>query len=185
MSTPSAASIYEASPSIPSQELLDRNAKYMETHTPRVDAAVWDNFPKTAIITCLDSRVHPHKQLGLADHDVTMIRNAAGLVYEILQSILIAQHWGTRHFVLIKHSDCGGFHIVPDGFIENLKAHAKDPNAVESAQLTIHRGFGTATIEQVVQGDVEYLRKHPLLFKETKISGWVFEDDTGKIRQVA
>ncbi|KAF5347060.1 hypothetical protein D9758_011612 [Tetrapyrgos nigripes] len=185
----SGASTYETSPPIPSQELLDRNAKSAESHKIRVGLHDnWEKFPRNAIITCMDSRVHPHKQLGLADHDTTIIRNASGRVTELIDTILTSQYKGTRHFMLIKHTDCGGFYTTGPKFKEHFKAHAKNPDALDSLpaySASDKRGFGDATIEQVVLSDVEYLRNSPLIFEETTISGWVFDDNTGKIRQVA
>ncbi|KAF5356402.1 hypothetical protein D9758_009548 [Tetrapyrgos nigripes] len=175
----SGASTYETSPPIPSQELLDRNTKSVESHKIHVGLHDnWEKFPRNAIITCMDSRVHPHKQLSLADHDTTIIRNASGRV----------QYKGTCHFMLIKHTDCGGFYTTGPKFKEHFKAHVKNPdtlNSLPAYSASDKHGFGDATIEQVVLSDVEYLRNSPLIFEETMISGWVFDDNTGKICQVA
>ncbi|KAF5335233.1 hypothetical protein D9758_014779 [Tetrapyrgos nigripes] len=182
----SGASTYETSPPIPSQELLDRNAKSAESHKIRVSLHDnWEKFPRNAIITCMDSRVHPHKQLGLADHDTTIIRNTSGRVTELIDTILTSHYKGTRHFMLIKHTDCGGFYTTGPKFKEHFKAHTKNPDALDSLpaySASDKRGFGDATIEQVVLSDVEYLRNSPLIFEETTISGWVFDDNTGKVR---
>ncbi|KAK7437913.1 hypothetical protein VKT23_018348 [Stygiomarasmius scandens] len=176
---------YDASPAIPSQELLDRNAAYAENHKPKLGQHNWGNFPKNAIITCMDCRLHPHKQLGLADHDTTIIRNASGAVAELTNTILATQKFGTRHFMLIKHTDCGGFYITRENFVEDFKAHAKNPDALNDfAGLTVG-GFKGLGIEAVVLRDVEFMRNSPLIYPETVISGWVFDDSTGKIRQVA
>ncbi|CAE6432062.1 hypothetical protein RSOLAG1IB_09069 [Rhizoctonia solani AG-1 IB] len=40
-------------------------------------------------------------------------------------------------------------------------------------------------IEQSVKEDVEYIKSHPLILKDAKVSGWVHEVETGKIRQVS
>ncbi|KAF5344721.1 hypothetical protein D9758_015303 [Tetrapyrgos nigripes] len=104
---------YETSPPIPSQELLDRNLKYASRHQPKFGDAIWQNPnpPDTAIICCQDGRLQPTKLLGLADFDTSIIRSSGGAVHELPRNIFIAQKWGTRHFVVIKHSDCGYFQI--------------------------------------------------------------------------
>jgi carbonic anhydrase len=100
-----------------------------------------------------------------------------------METILATQFFGTRHFMLIKHTDCGGFYITGPKMIEDFKAHAKTPEAINSLPpgLGENRGFGDHTIEQVVLGDVEFLRNSPLIYKDTTISGWVHDDDTGKV----
>ncbi|KAF5367123.1 hypothetical protein D9758_003853 [Tetrapyrgos nigripes] len=170
----------ETSPPIPSQELLDRNVKYAEGHKAKIGAENWGHFPKTAIITCMDCRLHPQKQLGLGDFDTTIIRNAGGGAGELTRSILITQKFGTRHFVVIKHSDCGYFHISKDAIIEDFKAHAKDPNAIDAVADKIPTNFGQLSVDNLALRDVEYLRKSPLIYPETKVTGWVFDDNTGK-----
>ncbi|THU88636.1 carbonic anhydrase, partial [Dendrothele bispora CBS 962.96] len=132
-----------------------------------------------SIVTCMDCRLHPNKQLGLADHDTTIIRNAGGNVSEVLRSIVVSQNFGTRHFILIKHTDCGGFYVKKEELIKNFKANAKNPDAIDA--IPISDGFGKLKIEEVVNHDVEILRKSPLIYPDTVISGWVFDDSTGKV----
>ncbi|KAF5349807.1 hypothetical protein D9758_010243 [Tetrapyrgos nigripes] len=176
---------YETSPAIPSQELLDRNLKYAENHKGKVGEENWGHFPKTAIITCMDCRLHPQKQLGLADSDTTIIRNGGGSVHELIRSILITQNFGTRHFVLIKHTDCGYFNTTKTEIIKGFKAHAKDPNAIDAVADKIGDDSPKLSIDKFVLRDVEYLRESPLIYPDTKVTGWAFDDRTGKIRQVA
>ncbi|THV01087.1 carbonic anhydrase [Dendrothele bispora CBS 962.96] len=177
------STVYESSPAIPSQDLLDRNAAYAEGHKPKLGQHNWGNFPKNAIITCMDCRLHPNKQLGLADHDTTIIRNAGGDVSELIGTIVVTQNFGTRHFILIKHTDCGGFYTKREELVKNFKANAKNPDAIDELPGA-GNGFGGLKIEEVVNHDVEILRKSPLIYPDTVISGWVFDDSTGKIRQV-
>ncbi|KAF5358830.1 hypothetical protein D9758_008525 [Tetrapyrgos nigripes] len=183
---PSMSTTYKTSPPIPSQELLDRNLKYAEGHQPKVGDANFGHMPDTAIICCQDCRLNPTKQLGLADFDTAIIRNAAGAVTELTRSILIAQRWGTKHFVVIKHSDCGYFQITGKHLIiEDFKARAKDPNAIDAVvDKLLDLDPPKLSVDDLVLHDVNYLKESPLIFPETKITGWVFDDHTGKIRQV-
>lgn len=36
-------------------------------------------------------------------------------------------------------------------------------------------------LEPSVKADVEYLKQHPLLVNNTKITGWIYEVETGKV----
>ncbi|THV01086.1 carbonic anhydrase [Dendrothele bispora CBS 962.96] len=202
---------YPTTAPVPSQELLDRNAKYAsESHKPKLGQAHWGNIPHHAVVTCMDSRINPHEQLGLGINDTAVIRNAGGGVAEILPTILAAQKFGVRHFMLLKHTDCGGFHLTGTEIVEHFKAHAKDSgvldrystesesesNSEPGGDLYLKElkgvkdkvkefGFGTATIEEIVLRDVEFLKeKSGLMFEETEVSGWVLDDETGKIRQI-
>lgn len=39
-------------------------------------------------------------------------------------------------------------------------------------------------VEESVKDDVQFLKAHPLLLKETTITGWVYEVETGKVGPV-
>ncbi|KAF5358831.1 hypothetical protein D9758_008524 [Tetrapyrgos nigripes] len=184
--------VYSTTAPIPSQELLDRNVKYAtEVHKPKLGKDHWGHIPHHAVITCMDSRINPHEQLGLGVNDTAIMRNVGGDVTEILTTILAAQTFGVRHFVVLKHTDCGGYYLSGNDIINHSKSHAKDPKAIDQADegRLVNKlkdfGFGSSTIEEIVLKDVDYLKKNPLIYEETEVSGWVFDDETGKIRQVA
>ncbi|KAG8739697.1 hypothetical protein FRC10_005258 [Ceratobasidium sp. 414] len=40
------------------------------------------------------------------------------------------------------------------------------------------------SVEKSVEEDVQYVKSHPLVLKDAKVSGWVHEVETGKIRQI-
>ena len=39
-----------------------------------------------------------------------------------------------------------------------------------------------AGLEESVRADVRFLQEHPLVLPETKVTGWVYEVETGKVR---
>ena len=39
-----------------------------------------------------------------------------------------------------------------------------------------------AGLEESVRADVQFLRENPLVLPETKVTGWVYEVETGKVR---
>ncbi|KAF5371714.1 hypothetical protein D9758_003423 [Tetrapyrgos nigripes] len=183
-------------PLLPFQaELLERNAKYAEGHKAKIGEHNWGNFPKNAVgtfrsitgfgdlhvvslafgtVTCMDCRLHPQKQLSLADFDTTIIRNA-----------------GVRNLGLAisssSNTPTAATSISPKTHapIQDFKDHAKDPNAIDAVTDHINNDFGALSVDDLALRDVEYLRKSALIYPEAKISGWVFDDSTGKIRQVA
>ena len=39
-------------------------------------------------------------------------------------------------------------------------------------------------LEESVKSDVQFLKDHPLVLKESKITGWVYEVETGKVNLI-
>ncbi|THU76820.1 hypothetical protein K435DRAFT_703941, partial [Dendrothele bispora CBS 962.96] len=129
----------------------------------------------------------PHEQLGLGVNDTAIIRNAGGAVAEVLTTILACQKFGVRHFMVIKHTDCGGFRLQGREIMEHYKAKAKSNPALSAktveevtSEIKVF-GYGNTPFEEVVLNDVEFLRKNPLIYEDTVVSGWVFDDETGKV----
>jgi len=84
--------------------------------------------------------------------------------------------------MVLKHSDCGGFRLQGSEIIDHFKAHTKNPQATDEVTARVEDfGFGNVTVEEVVKKDVDFLRESPLIFDETEVSGWVFDDETGKV----
>jgi carbonic anhydrase len=61
-----------------------------------------------AVLTCMDSRVDPIRDLGLQRGDAMILRNAGGQVSDdVERSLRLAQHnLGVREVWLMAHSDC-------------------------------------------------------------------------------
>ncbi|THV01088.1 hypothetical protein K435DRAFT_963748 [Dendrothele bispora CBS 962.96] len=158
-------SSYQKTAPVPSQEFLDRNAKYAEGHKPELGNDHWGHVRPLAVITCMDSRIYPHEQLGLGVNDTAIIRNAGGSVAEVLTTILACQKFGVRHFMVLKHTDCGGFRLQGREIIEHYKAHAKSnptlsAKTVEEVTSEIREfGYGNTPIEEVVLNDVEFFEE--------------------------
>ncbi len=55
----------------------------------------------------------------------------------------------------------------------------KYPAAADEVEGIDFLPFGN--LEGSVKEDVEYLKQHPLVLKETKITGWIYEVETGKV----
>jgi carbonic anhydrase len=89
---------------------------------------------------------------------------------EAVRSIVISQKLlGTRDIMVIHHTQCG----APAE--ELITAHPGD-DIME---------FGSfRDVDASVRDNVTFLRNHPDISKEGKITGWVYEVETGKMRQV-
>jgi carbonic anhydrase len=151
-----------------------------------------------AILTCMDARLDPAKFAGLAEGDAHVIRNAGGRASDdAIRSLVISYKLlGTREWFVIHHTNCG-MEFFTNEVMRGLLA-----NSLETAALTekgfqdVGKGPGSRagefiewlTIrdqEQSVRDDVQRIREHPLVPKNTAIYGYVYDVKSGKLVEVA
>jgi len=79
------------------------------------------------VLTCMDARLEPLRQLGLEVGDAHVIRNAgADATPDALRSIALShRELGTRRAMVIGHTDCG--------------AHASDEEAEAGVRASVAR----------------------------------------------
>lgn len=128
----------------------------------------------------MDSRIDIFPAFGLNLGDAHIIRNAGGNVKDGLRSILISQHFlGTREVIVIKHTSCG---MLTFSNAEALARIAKSNGTGVIESTYDFQPF--SDLEQSVKDDVEFLRNNKALVKDTKVSGYIYDVDTGKVRHV-
>ncbi|KIJ45761.1 hypothetical protein M422DRAFT_207139 [Sphaerobolus stellatus SS14] len=136
---------------------------------------------KVVVVTCMDARLDPAASLGIREGDAHVIRNAGGRAPDALRSILISQHLlGTTEIAVFHHTDCGMLTFTTDQLQSILKdkhpEHAKEINEIDFLAFP--------QLDENVKEDVAFLKNHPLLVDNEHITGWVYEVETGKVRQV-
>ncbi len=134
---------------------------------------------KLAIITCMDARLHPEKFLGLSEGDAHVIRNAGGRADDdALRSLVISQELlGTEEVLVIHHTNCGMLTFSNEQLRQKLKErYGKDPGNVDYLPFS--------DLEQSVRDDVETIRSYPFAKKNTRVSGYVFDVKSGRLREV-
>jgi carbonic anhydrase len=157
--------------------LLDNNAAYMSTSdkgdVPRPPAR------KLAVLACMDARLDPAKVLGLQEGDAHVIRNAGGVVSDdALRSLAISQNLlGTEEIVLIHHTDCGMLTFTDDEFAAKLEA--------ETGQKPDWRAHAFDDLETNVRESIDKIRQSPFVPKTDKVKGYVYEIETGRLREVS
>ncbi|KAL4243170.1 Carbonic anhydrase [Abortiporus biennis] len=138
---------------------------------------------KLAIVTCMDARINVYAELGINEGDAHIIRNAGGSAKDALRSIIISQRLlGTREIAVFHHTGCGMLTFNTPGLRKLVKdADPENPgvNAIDNIDF-----LEFPEIEQSVKDDVAFLKENPLVLKESTITGWVYEVETGKIRQI-
>lgn len=136
------------------------------------------------VVTCMDARLNPEEFLGLNIGEAHIIRNAGGLAKESLRSIIISQRLlGTKDVLVIHHSDCGMLTFSDEQLRSKvIDAHPGDTKVSEAVNDLQFGPF--PDLDRSVKDDVAFLKNHPLVLKEGNITGWVYEVETGKIREV-
>jgi carbonic anhydrase len=158
-------------------DLLANNARFVE----RFATGHLDVKParKLAIVACMDSRLDVFGALGLRLGEAHVIRNAGGIVSDdVIRSLAISQRrLGTEEIVVIQHTDCGMLKITDDGFrAELLDATGIAPGfAIESF----------TDLDANVRQSLGRLRSSPFLAHRDRIRGFVYDVDTGELREVS
>jgi carbonic anhydrase len=132
---------------------------------------------KVAVLACMDARVDLFPMLGLQRGDAHIIRNAGGLVTDdAIRSLSASQRLlGTEEIVVVMHDGCGLRGASEDEFARALAADGALPTwrlgAFEDVEPTLGRGLAR-------------LRASPELPEREHIRGFVFDPETGMLREV-
>jgi carbonic anhydrase len=133
---------------------------------------------RVAVLACMDARLDPARALGLEEGDAHVIRNAGGVVSEdAVRSLIISQRLlGTEEIALIHHTDCG--------MLTFTDAEVKD--AIE-AEVGIRPSFALeafADVDSDVRQSIARIRANPLIPHTDAVRGFVYEVETGRLREV-
>jgi carbonic anhydrase len=159
-------------------QLLRNNERYAEGFEKgELDAPPAKHL---AVVACMDARVNPYGMLGLAEGDAHVIRNAGGVVTEeVIRSLAISQHkLGTREVVLIQHTQCGLEGLDRDAFAEHLDR--------ETGGAPRDWTIGAfEDVEENVRRSIAQVEQSPFIPHKDSIRGFVYEVETGRLREVA
>ena len=132
---------------------------------------------KLAVLTCMDARVDPAKALGLAEGDAHVIRNAGGVASDDAIRSLVISHWRlrTEQALVVGHTDCGMATFTD----EELHRRLAEETDAETSNL---RFLTFTDVEERVRESVRLLRSSPLFREGYRVTGAVFEVETGLLR---
>jgi carbonic anhydrase len=133
-----------------------------------------------AVLTCMDARIDPARALGLEEGDAHVIRNAGGLASDDAVRSVVISHTllGTTEVVVIGHTDCGMLTFTN----EQLRGQIREHRGVDAEHLDF-QPFDD--VEARVAASVRRLRETPLLPDDYGVQGFVYEVETGRLREVA
>jgi carbonic anhydrase len=156
--------------------LLDNNKSYAGSF----DKGDLPSAPgrRLAVLACMDARLDPARALGLEEGDAHVIRNAGGAVSDdAIRSLAISQHLlGTEEIVLIQHTDCGLLTFTDDEFAGRLENETG-----ERPEWPVHT---FTDLEENVRSSLEQLRSSPFIPNKDNVRGFVYEVETGRLREV-
>lgn len=133
---------------------------------------------KVAVVACMDARLNVYGMLGLAEGDAHVIRNAGGVVTDDeIRSLTISQRLlGTEEIILIHHTDCGMLTFTDDEF----KASIQEDVGVKPEWAA--EAF--SDLDADVRQSIARIQASPFIPRKDSVRGFVYEVETGKLREV-
>jgi len=134
---------------------------------------------KVAVLACMDARLNVYGALGLTEGDAHVIRNAGGVVTDDeIRSLAISQRLlGTEEIILIHHTDCGMLTFTDDEFKDSIQQETeiKPEWAAESF----------SDLDTDVRQSIARIKASPFIPRKESIRGFIYEVETGRLREVA
>ena len=160
--------------------VIDELVKNAESYASDFDKGELPLPPakRVAVLACMDARLNPHALLGLEEGDAHVIRNAGGVVTDDeIRSLAISQRLlGTEEIMLIHHTDCGMLTFEDDAFRQSVQ----DETGIKPA-------WPCETFKDLdddVRQSIARIKASPFIPRKDKIRGFVYEVETGRLREV-
>jgi carbonic anhydrase len=158
-------------------ELLGNNESYVASFD-KADLPL-PPAKKLAVIACMDARLNVYGALGLSEGDAHVIRNAGGVVTDDeIRSLAISQRLlGTEEIILIHHTGCGMLTFTDDEFRSSIEQETgvKPEWAAEAF----------SDLEGDVRQSIARIKASPFVPRKDSIRGFVYEVETGRLREVS
>jgi carbonic anhydrase len=134
---------------------------------------------KVAVVACMDARLQPNRILGLEEGEAHVIRNAGGVITDDeIRSLAISQRLlGTEEIILMHHTDCGMLTFTDDDFRRAVQEEVgMKPHWTTEA---------FSDLEEDVRQSIARIKASPFIPHKDTIRGFVYEVETGRLREVA
>lgn len=135
----------------------------------------------------MDARIDPAAAFGISLGDAHVIRNAGANAVDALRSLVISQQLlGTKEIILVKHTGCGML-IFDTPTATGLVQKNLGSGAIEELSRFVggQGEFQTfPDVHQAVKDDVKLLKDSALFADDIVITGWIYEVETGKTKQI-
>jgi carbonic anhydrase len=138
-------------------------------------------MPKIAVVTCMDPRLSDLTgMLGIPQADLDVIRTGGPAVTEdVLGELVVSTHvLGSREIMLLNHTGCGFTTFTDEELNKKLAASTGDSTPAPM------RFFSFKDPEQNTREQIKRVRSHPWIAKEIPVRGFIFDVETGLLREV-
>jgi carbonic anhydrase len=134
---------------------------------------------KMAVVACMDARLNVYGALGLQEGDAHVIRNAGGVVSDdVIRSLAISQRLlGTEEIVLIHHTDCGMLTFTDDEFRASIEKDTGIRPEWAAEAFT--------DLDGDVRQSIARIKASPFIPKKDSVRGFVYEVESGRLREVS
>ena len=157
-------------------ELLANNERYVAEFDCAAPLA--PPAKKVAVVACMDARLNIYGMLGLTEGDAHVIRNAGGVVTDdAIRSLAISQRLlATEEIILIHHTECGMLTFTDDEFRASIESDTgiKPEWAAEAF----------SDLDQDVRQSIARIKASPFIPKKDSVRGFIYECQTGRLREV-
>jgi carbonic anhydrase len=130
------------------------------------------------VLTCIDSRIEPLAMLGLVPGEAKIMRNAGGRVTDdVIRSLVLAVNLlGVERFCIVQHTRCALVGATNEGLHDTI-GHQRGADATHVDFLPIDDPA------IVMAADVARVRASTLLPADLAVGTFVYDVDTGLLRQ--
>ena len=132
-----------------------------------------------AVVACMDARLNVYGMLGLQEGDAHVIQNAGGVITDDeIRSLAISQRLlGTREIILIHHTGCGMLTFSDDELKQQIQ---------EDVGMKPHFSMESfSDLEEDVRQSIARIQASPFIPNKESVRGFVYEVETGRLREVA
>lgn len=158
-------------------DLLEANSRYAaDFHDGNFDGVARAGV---AMVTCMDSRIEPLGMLGLRLGDAKILRSPGGRVSDSVLTgcVLAVQLLQVNRIMIVPHTRCA----MASGTDADIRRKIADKTGQDTSWIT----FGSIPDQmERLREDVNKVASHPLIHGEAEVGGFVYDVDTGKLRQV-
>jgi carbonic anhydrase len=132
-----------------------------------------------AIVTCMDSRIDPLNLVGLKPGDAKIFRNPGARVdSNALEALVLATHLlNVGRILIVPHTRCA----MASNTEAELQARVGEGAGQDATWMAFH---AITNQVQALREDCAKVRSHPLIAEGTLVGGFMYDVDTGLLRQV-
>jgi carbonic anhydrase len=132
-----------------------------------------------AIVTCMDSRIDPLHIVGMEAGDAKILRNAGARVTDdVLRTLVLATHLlGVNRILVMPHTDCR----MASATEEEIHATILEKSGMDTRGIEIRT---VADPRAALAKDIVRVESYPLLAKNIKVMGAIYDVATGLLTPV-